>query len=127
MVDAATAAESLLPHLELGGDVDRHEVGDVALTNSHHYDAETSTLVTDMVLERGGERAERRVGHRVMTCREIVDALARAGLDLERIDGDLDGRGIHDRLPAVLVTATRLHTGWSVVKSGGGRVVGLAR
>ena len=43
---------SLLPHLELGDGDERHAVGDVALTNRHHYDAATSTLVTDMMLER---------------------------------------------------------------------------
>ena len=59
VVDAATVAEILLPHLELGDGDERHAVGDVALTNRHHYDAAASTLVTDMTLERGGERAER--------------------------------------------------------------------
>ena len=46
----------------------------MSLTNSHRYDAPTSTLVTHMVLERGTERAERVARHRVMTCREVVDA-----------------------------------------------------
>ncbi len=88
-------------------DADRHESGDVALTNAHEYDAPTSTLVTRMVLERGGERAERVVRHRVMTCREVVDALARAGFALERIDGDLDGRPFALGAPRCLVRAVR--------------------
>ena len=83
-------------------------VDDVALTNRHHYDAVSSTLVTDMVLERGGERAERHVGHRVMTCREIVVALRAVGLAVERIDGDLDGEEFTIGSPRCLVTATRL-------------------
>jgi len=77
------------------------------LTNSHHYDAPRSMLVTRMVLERGGERAERTVEHRVMTCREVVDALARAGFELERIDGDLDGSGFDVGAGRCLITAVR--------------------
>jgi hypothetical protein len=60
-----------------------------------------------MVLERGGERAERVVRHRVMTCREVVDALARAGFALERIDGDLDGSAFALGAPRCLVRAVR--------------------
>jgi len=106
VIDVATAAEALLPHLETDG-VDRHEVGDVSLTNTHHYDAPTSTLVTRMVLERGGERDERVVRHRVLTCREVVDALDRAGFDLDGIDGDLDGRPFAVAAPRCLVQAVR--------------------
>jgi SAM-dependent methyltransferase len=113
LIDVATAAESMLPHLDTGdiserGDPERHEVGDVSLTNSHRYDARTSTLVTHMVLEHGRERAERVVRHRVMTCREVVDALARAGFALERIDGDLDGRPFALGAPRCLVSAVRV-------------------
>ena len=109
LIDVATAAESILPHLDTGdaGDPERHEVGDVSLTNSHRYDAPTSTLVTHMVLERGTERAERVARHRVMTCREVVDALGRAGFALERIDGDLDGRPFALGAPRCLVSAVR--------------------
>ncbi len=106
LIDVATAAESILPHLD-PGDADRHEFGDVALTNAHEYDAPTSTLVTHMVLERGGERAERVVRHRVMTCREVVDALGVRGFVLERIDGDLDGRAFVLGAPRCLVRAVR--------------------
>jgi SAM-dependent methyltransferase len=106
LIDVATAAESLLPHLEPDG-TDRHEVGDVSLANAHHYDAPTSTLVTTMVLQRGEERDERVVRHRVMTCREIVDALDRAGFDLDGIDGDLDGRAFSLGASRCLVRAIR--------------------
>jgi SAM-dependent methyltransferase len=106
VIDVATAAESLLPHLEDDG-TDRHEVGDVSLTNRHQYDAPTSTLVTGMVLERGGERDERVVRHRVLTVREVVDALDRAGFDLDGIDGDLDGRAFTVGAPRCLVRAIR--------------------
>ena len=108
VVDAATVAETLLPHLELGGLPDRHAVGDVALTNRHHYDATTSTLVTDMTLERGHERAERRVGHRVMTCREVVAALDGAGLEVTHVDGDTDGVAFTVGASRCLVTAVRV-------------------
>lgn len=106
VIDVATAAETLLPGLELGGD-DRHEVGDAALTNAHHYDVATSTLVTHMVLERGGERDERVVRHRVFTCREVVEALGRAGFAVDGIDGDLDGRPFELGAPRCLVRAVR--------------------
>src|SRR5262249_30497600 len=43
LIDVATAAESLLPQLDLA-ETDRIEVGDVALTNTHDYDAATSSL-----------------------------------------------------------------------------------
>ncbi len=39
VIDAATVAETLLPHLELAGEADRYAVGDVALTNRHRYHA----------------------------------------------------------------------------------------
>ena len=110
VIDVATAAEALLPHLE-GDGTDRHEVGDVSLTNSHRYDPPTSTLVTRMVLERGGERDERVVRHRVLTCREVVDALDRAGFDLDRIDGDLDGSPFTVGAPRCLVRAIRRPAG----------------
>ena len=38
LIDVATAAESILHYLTLiTGDPERHEVGDVSLTNSHRY------------------------------------------------------------------------------------------
>lgn len=110
VLDAATVAESLVPHLDPDG-TDRHEVGDVSLTNSHRYDAPTSTLVTRMVLASGDERAERVARHRVMTCREVVAALARANLVVERIDGDLDGGPFALGAPRCLVTAVRVSSG----------------
>jgi hypothetical protein len=75
------------------------------LTNRHRYDIRTSTLVTAMTLEYHGERAEREARHRVMTCREVVDALADAGFVVERIDGDTEGREFVPGSPRCLVTA----------------------
>jgi SAM-dependent methyltransferase len=106
VVDLATAAEAVLPHLETDG-ADRHQAGDVSLTNTHHYDALTSTLVTQMVLERGGERDERVVRHRVFTCREVIAALERAGFEVDGIDGDLDGHPFALGAPRCLVRAIR--------------------
>jgi len=96
---------------------DRHAIGDVALTNRHHYDATTSTLMTDMVLEHGHDRAERRVGHRVMTCREVVTALDDAGLQVAAVDGDTDGADFTVGAPRCLVTAVRVRK--TLAKSGG--------
>jgi SAM-dependent methyltransferase len=107
VVDAATVAEALLPHFAPDGGEDRHEVGDVVLANVHRYDVPTSTLVTRMTLERGGERAERVVRHRVLTTREVVEALDRAGFTLERIDGDLDGTPFVPGADRCLVTVVR--------------------
>jgi hypothetical protein len=42
-----------------------------------------------------------------MTCREIVDALDRAGFDLDGIDGDLDGRAFSLGASRCLVRAIR--------------------
>jgi O-methyltransferase involved in polyketide biosynthesis len=106
VIDAATVAESLLPHVEQQGR-DRHEAGDVVLDNEHDYDVVASTLVTRMVLERGGERAARIVRHRVMTCREVVDQLARAGFRIDRIDGGLDGEPFVIGAGRCLVVAVR--------------------
>jgi SAM-dependent methyltransferase len=106
LIDVSTAAEALLPYLEADG-TDRHEVGDVSITNTHHYDALTSTLVTDMVLQRGSEHDERVVRHRVVTCREVVDALHRAGFDVDAIDGDVDGRPLVLGASRCLVRAVR--------------------
>ncbi len=106
VVDAATVAESLLPHLEVGDDtVDRHARGGAVLTNRHRYDVHTSTLVTAMTLECDGERAEREARHRVMTCREVVEALADTGFTVERIDGDTEGHEFVPGSPRCLVTA----------------------
>jgi SAM-dependent methyltransferase len=106
VIDVATAAESMLPHLDPAG-TERHEVGDASITNTHRYDVPRSTLVTDMVLERGGERDERVVRHRVLTCREVVDALDRAGFDVVGIDGDLDGSPFVLGAPRCFVRAIR--------------------
>jgi SAM-dependent methyltransferase len=113
VVDAATVAESLLPHLDLGDDVvDRHAHDGAVLTNRHRYDIRSSTLVTAMTLEYHGERAEREARHRVMTCREVVDALADAGFVVERIDGDTEGHEFVPGSPRCLVTAIfRGHVG----------------
>ena len=106
VLDAATVAESLLPHLPFGdGEVDRHARGAVVLTNHHRYDVRSSTLVTAMTLERGTERDQRDARHRVMTCREVVDALEHAGFAVERIDGDTDDREFTLGSPRCLVTA----------------------
>jgi hypothetical protein len=60
-----------------------------------------------MVLQRNGERDERVARHRVLTCREVVDALDRAGFDLDGIDGDLDRRAFSLGAPRCLVRAIR--------------------
>jgi SAM-dependent methyltransferase len=106
VIDAATVAEAVLPHVGPHGR-DRHEAGDVVLANEHRYDVVTSTLVTRMRLERGGERDERIVRHRVMTCRDVVDGLERAGFRLERIDGGLHGEPFVVGASRCLVVAVR--------------------
>jgi len=88
VLDAATVAESLLPHMDEG---DRYEAGGAVLTMVNTYEAATSTQVNRMTLELGDRRAERVARHRVMTCREIVGLVVGAGFVVDEIAGGLDG------------------------------------
>lgn len=104
VLDAATAAETVLPHL---GDRDRYEAGGAVLTLVNTYEVATSTLVNRMTLELGDQRDERVARHRVLTCREIVDLLAAAGFTVEEISGGLDGEPFEVGAHRCLVTARR--------------------
>jgi SAM-dependent methyltransferase len=104
VVDAAIAAESVLPHL---GTHDRYERDGATLVMDNAYEPRTSTMVTDMTLEAGGRRARRVVRHRVMTCREIVEALEGAGLAVDDLCGGLDGEPYAMGSSRCLVVATR--------------------
>ncbi len=104
VLDAATAAEAMLPHL--GHDA-RYEAGGAVLTSVHAYDVMTSTQVTEMTLELGDRRDERVARHRVMTCREIVELLDGAGFAVDEIAGGLDGEAFVVGSPRCLITARR--------------------
>ncbi len=104
VVDAATVAEIVLPHL---GERDRYEAGDAVLVNENSYDPHQSTVVTEMTLVAGQRQAQRVVRHRVMTCREIVESLERADLTVNEIFGGLDGEPFALGSPRCLVVATR--------------------
>lgn len=104
VIDAAMAAESVLPHLGHGG---RYVAGDVVLTTVDRYDAPNSAIVTTMTLERGGERSQRVVRHRVMTCREIAALLDHAGFDVVDIDGGICGEPFVVGADRCLITAQR--------------------
>lgn len=105
VLDAATAAEVLLPRV--GEERDRHEAGPAVLTNIHTYEVRTSTMVTKMTVELGDQGDERVARHRVMTCREIIDLLDGAGFYVEEIAGGLDGEEFRIGAPRCLITARR--------------------
>ncbi|MGH9280071.1 MAG: class I SAM-dependent methyltransferase [Acidimicrobiales bacterium] len=105
VLDAATVAEAVLPHL--GGGGGRHEGDGAVLTVTDDYDARTSTMINRMVLEAGDRRDERVAYHRVMTCREVVDTLEGAGLAVEDIAGGLDGEAFSLGARRCLITARR--------------------
>jgi SAM-dependent methyltransferase len=104
VLDAATVAENVLANL---GELDRYEAGDAILVNRNSYDALESTMVTDMTLQVGQRWAQRVVRHRVMTCREIIERLGRAGLVADDVFGGLDGQPFQVGSPRCLVVATR--------------------
>jgi SAM-dependent methyltransferase len=56
VLDAATAAETALPHV---GGRDRYEADGAVLINEHSYDVRQSTMVTDMTLAVGERKAQR--------------------------------------------------------------------
>jgi len=104
VLDAATVAESLLPHFGPG---DRYESGGAVLTMVNAYDARTSTQINEMTLELGDQRDEREARHRVMTCREIVGLLEDAGLTVDEIAGGLDGEPFEIGSGRCMITARR--------------------
>lgn len=104
VVDAAMVAESVLPNME---EADRYEAEGCTLTAVNDYDVRTSTVVSTMTLERGGERSERVARHRVMTCREVVDVLEHAGLELLDVAGDTRGGPFSLGSPRCFITASR--------------------
>jgi SAM-dependent methyltransferase len=104
VLDAAIAAESVLPQL---AEHDRYEEGDAVLDNVNSYDPLQSTMITHMTLESGGRREQRVVRHRVMTCREIVEVLEDQGLVVDDVYGDVDDAPFELGANRCLMVATR--------------------
>jgi len=104
VLDAATAAEALLPNAGKG---DRYEAGDAVLTVANTYDVRTSTQVNEMTLELGDQRDRRVALHRVMTCREIIGLLEGVGFVVDEIEGGLDGETFKVGSHRCLITAHR--------------------
>jgi SAM-dependent methyltransferase len=104
VLDAAIAAESVLPQL---AEHDRYEEGDAVLDNVNSYDPLQSTMITHMTLEAGGRREQRVVRHRVMTCREIVEALETCDLVVDDVFGSLDDEPFELGANRCLMVATR--------------------
>lgn len=104
VLDAAIAAESVLPQL---AEHDRYEEGGAVLDNVNSYDPLQSTMITHMTLESGGRREQRVVRHRVMTCREIVEVLEDQGLMVDDVLGDLDDAPFELGANRCVVVATR--------------------
>jgi len=104
VLDAATVAESLLPH---AGPGDRYEANGAVLTVVNTYDVRTSTQINEMTLELGDRREERVARHRVMTCREIVELLEDAGLTVEQIAGGFDGEPFEVGAGRCMITARK--------------------
>jgi SAM-dependent methyltransferase len=104
VLDAAIAAESVLPQL---AEHDRYEEGDAVLDTVNSYDSLQSTMITHMTLEAGGRREQRVVRHRVMTCREIVEVLEASGLMVDDVLGGLDDEPFELGAGRCLMVATR--------------------
>jgi SAM-dependent methyltransferase len=104
VLDAAIAAESVLPHLT---EHDRYEADDVSLDNVNTYDPYSSTMVTHMTLTVGDRAEQRVVRHRIMTCREIVESLESVGLMVDDIFGELDDTPFTLGANRCLVVTTR--------------------
>lgn len=77
------------------------------VVTADHYDARTSTVVSQMTLQVGATTSQRLVRHRVMTCREIVDILEGAGLAVETILGGLEDEPFAVGSARCLVVAAR--------------------
>jgi SAM-dependent methyltransferase len=104
VLDAAIAAESVLP--QLAGH-DRYEEGDAVLDNVNSYDPLQSTMITHMTLEAGGRRQQRVVRHRVMTTREIAEALESRDLVVDDVFGGLDDESFELGAERCIMVATR--------------------
>jgi SAM-dependent methyltransferase len=104
VLDAAIAAEAVLPLLAAH---DRYEEGEAVLDTVNSYDPWHSTMITHMTLEAGGRREQRVVRHRVMTCREIVEALEASGLIVDEVFGSLDDEPFGLGAERCLLVATR--------------------
>ena len=104
VLDAAIAAESVLPQLT---EHDRYENGDAVLDNVNSYDPLQSTMITHMTLEAGGRREQRVVRHRVMTCREIAEELESHDLVVDDVFGGLADEPFELAAERCLMVATR--------------------
>jgi hypothetical protein len=104
VLDAAIAAESVLPQL---AEHDRYEEGDAVLDNVNSYDPLQSTMITHMTLEAGGRRQQRVVRHRVMTTREIAEALESRDLVVDDVFGGLDDESFELGADRCIMVATR--------------------
>jgi SAM-dependent methyltransferase len=104
VLDAAIAAECSLLQLT---EHDRHEEGGAVLDNVNSYDPLQSTMITHMTLEAGGRREQRVVRHRILTCREIIEALEDHELVVDEVVGDLDDTPFELGAERCLMVATR--------------------
>jgi SAM-dependent methyltransferase len=86
VLETGMAAESILPTLRPGREM---EAGEITVRSETHYHATESRLDIDYTFERDGVSETRASSHYVLTAAEIRRLLERAGFSIESIHGDM--------------------------------------
>jgi SAM-dependent methyltransferase len=104
VLDAGTAAETLLPELK---DRTWYGFGDYLFLIDNRYLAETSTLETEATFIRDGKIEKHKFWHVVRTVAEIRRLLEDAGFEVRRFFSSLDGQPYKLRSPGLYLVAEK--------------------
>ena len=104
VVDSSMVAECVLPGFEASSE---YEAGGITMTDHHRYDARASRLDTTVTFSRDGKAESREMSHWVLTSRDVVGLLDRAGFDVEALYGDIDETDFVVGAARLLVVALR--------------------
>ena len=84
-----------------------YEAAGITMSDRHRYDARESRLDTTVTFSKDGVADAREMWHWVLTSREVVDLLERAGFGVEALYGDIDEVPFDIGAPRLLVVARR--------------------
>lgn len=89
VLDTHMVAEALLPQLESES---TYQADGITMSDVNRYEPRESRLDTTVTFERGAEVVRREMSVWVLTTGELVRLVTGAGLEVEALHGDLDGR-----------------------------------
>lgn len=104
VVDSSMVAECMLPQFEPESS---YEAAGITMSDRHRYDPRQSRLDTTVTFSKDGAADAREMSHWVLTSREVVDLLERAGFAVEALYGDIDEVPFDVGAPRLLVVARR--------------------